>query len=588
MHTGENSNLSFFSFFTTHFLQRKTRGQHHFNIFFLCMTTASACTSLRHRFRRQLDDDDELIKMDIFVRSETSSSELNGDFLWFQLFIEVILRMIDHEKGKQDLVDRSFQEYEMDTVEKRKIAEFAANYVSCDAIKWYTRDCFVYRIINKALRLQNMDTLYAFRRIIIDIYQQLRDLHQQAKNTVSIKHFYRGQLLSPKELEQFQRNIGSFVSIKSFFSTSEDQQMALGFVSERVGFSSVLFDLRVDLNLNGTKPFANVTSSSYYPDEEEVLFMLGTIFRIDHVRFDSERNIWIIELELCSDEDSDLKPSFDSLRENIDEETNLYELGRIFWNMKHLNASEKCFKELLLQKHSNIHIIPGCYLHLGNIAKDRGQFKEAIHYHRQGLELKEKTFSEDHPHIPYSHNSLGEALRQDGNFTEALVHYQKAMSLWRKQYGNDDHENIAMCLHNIGTCFAEQDDLEEALKYFLRALYIMNRCLPSIHPKVALTLRNVGSILGLSGQIQQALVTFKKALSIQQKCLPCTHPDLAETLRDIAISYINSNDPSQAIIYYQQAKAILEQTFDQTHPLLIRIDDDLAQAHSMLASSANS
>ncbi|CAF3599622.1 unnamed protein product [Rotaria socialis] len=550
------------------------------------MAVTSLATSSRLRFRRECNDGSQSIEISIFVRPENSSSMINGDFLWFQLFVEVLLRMIDDEKAKQELIDRSLLEYQNDTVEQRKIHEFASNYISSDAIKWYTRDSFVYRMVNKALRQQDLGTLYAFRRLIIDIHQQLQNLHKQATSTQLIQHFYRGQLLSHQELDQFQQNIGNFVSMNSFLSTSIDRQMAAAFVGEQDDLCNVLFDLRVNPKLSGTKPFADVTLLSYYRDEEEVLFMLGAIFRICAVTFDSQVNIWTIELELCNDDNNELKPSFDSLKENIDDETNLYELGRIFWNMKHLDASERCFKELLQQQHSNVHIIPGCYLHLGNIATDRGQYNEAVAYHRHALELKQQVLPNDHPHLPYSENSLGEALRQSGKFDEALIHYQKALNLWRQQYNGGDRENVAMCLHNIGTIHGERDELAEALTCFLQALQIMDRCLPNIHPKIARTLKNIGSVFGLLGQIEPALRAFKRALAIQRQCLPSNHQDLADTLRDIGIYYVNTGDLSQALNYYEQARFILEQTLTISHPSYVQIQSDIAEVQLALATSS--
>ena len=130
--------------------------------------------------------------------------------------------------------------------------------------------------------------------------------------------------------------------------------------------------------------------------------------------------------------------------------------------------------------------------------------------------MKQKTLPPDHPHLAYSYNSLGEALRERGDYGDALIQYKNALALWRQEYGEDNHENIAMCLHNIGTVPGHRDELKEALRYFLDALQVMARCLPTIHPLVAGTLRNVGSVLGLAGQSEQALDKFQRALAIQR------------------------------------------------------------------------
>ena len=42
----------------------------------------------------------------------------------------------------------------------------------------------------------------------------------------------------------------------------------------------VLFEIDADPQLDNIKPFSNITSFSYFPNEEEVLFMIGSIFRL--------------------------------------------------------------------------------------------------------------------------------------------------------------------------------------------------------------------------------------------------------------------------------------------------------------------
>ena len=115
------------------------------------MPPATLTASTPPRFRRNLEQEEDTFPIAIFDRSEASSSSLNGDFFWFQLYIEVLLRMKDHQNSRQKLVDRCRQQYR-DNAEKQKMNEFASSYVPSDAIKWYTRDSFVYRLLNRALR----------------------------------------------------------------------------------------------------------------------------------------------------------------------------------------------------------------------------------------------------------------------------------------------------------------------------------------------------------------------------------------------------------------------------------------------------
>jgi len=55
-----------------------------------------------------------------------------------------------------------------------QISEFEKNYTASNALSWYTRNSFLYRIINKALRTQNMIYIFKCRFFIIDLFQQLK------------------------------------------------------------------------------------------------------------------------------------------------------------------------------------------------------------------------------------------------------------------------------------------------------------------------------------------------------------------------------------------------------------------------------
>jgi hypothetical protein len=51
-----------------------------------------------------------------------------------------------------------------------------------------------------------------------------------------------------------------------------------------------------------TTPFADIHHLSQFNDEEEVLFMIGAIFRIVAVELDVDiNNLWTIKLVLCDE-----------------------------------------------------------------------------------------------------------------------------------------------------------------------------------------------------------------------------------------------------------------------------------------------
>ncbi|CAF4426444.1 unnamed protein product, partial [Adineta steineri] len=116
---------------------------------------------------RVLIEDSGMISI---VSCNTESLESrNAMFMWFQLFIEVLFRMHHKSNARQELIDVCKEQYQNNSEELSIINEFEKTYKTKNAIWWYTRECCLYRILNKALRNQNFDLLFALRFFITDL-----------------------------------------------------------------------------------------------------------------------------------------------------------------------------------------------------------------------------------------------------------------------------------------------------------------------------------------------------------------------------------------------------------------------------------
>ncbi len=66
--------------------------------------------------------------------------------------------------------------------------------------------------------------------------------------------------------------------MNGFCSTSRNRAMAVKFAK------NVLFDIEVDLKKHPGLVFADISSTSQFEEEEEVLFDVITVFRIEKVK----------------------------------------------------------------------------------------------------------------------------------------------------------------------------------------------------------------------------------------------------------------------------------------------------------------
>jgi len=109
------------------------------------------------------------------IKSIRDLSKEHASFMWFQLLIEILLKMDQMDVAKNEMICECLSQYEDDNVEQTKIEDFQINYNETKAIWWYTRDCFLYRLLNKALRTENIDKIFQFRFFIKELFYQLKN-----------------------------------------------------------------------------------------------------------------------------------------------------------------------------------------------------------------------------------------------------------------------------------------------------------------------------------------------------------------------------------------------------------------------------
>ncbi|CAF1313346.1 unnamed protein product [Rotaria sordida] len=219
------------------------------------------------------------------VVSESSHQIFDSEFMWSQLLIEILLRM-NLESIKihfQELLSICRKQYGYNETNIKYITELETTYNANQAIWWYTRETFFQYILNCALRRQNIDLLVKFSFLIRDMNEQLK---VKSNFNHSIVHLYRGQLMTIVEFDNLKMNIGKYVSMNSFLSTTKSCQVTLLYAgTDNVDLTkvSILFEIEVDTQAEDRRPFRDITEQTTIESEEEVLFMLGNIFKIHNI-----------------------------------------------------------------------------------------------------------------------------------------------------------------------------------------------------------------------------------------------------------------------------------------------------------------
>ncbi|UJR34675.1 hypothetical protein I4U23_027452 [Adineta vaga] len=204
-----------------------------------------------------------LLGFEIMERSSSKdvseASQQEASFMYDQLFRDIVLKVSDEDM--QDMYDFCQTRYRTNVKELANLKELKRSYSSNISIYWYTRNTFLYRMLNKALRIHDYDTLYVLRIYIRHLHQQITI--QQETNNPDEKMLSRGQALEKDEFDQLCDNVGGLISFSSFLSTTSDREVGLQFARLHLDDkrkATVLFEIKIEKNTE--IPVAYVTELS--------------------------------------------------------------------------------------------------------------------------------------------------------------------------------------------------------------------------------------------------------------------------------------------------------------------------------------
>jgi tetratricopeptide (TPR) repeat protein len=455
--------------------------------------------------------------------------------MWFQLYIEVLIRMHHKLSDRKELLDLCKNTCKGNNYQLDILNEFEKTYKCENAIWWYTRESCLYRILNKALRFQDYDTLFAFRFFITDIAKQLKNEYEKyirKTNNRECIHVYRGQFIGNNELELMKKNIGQYLSMNSFFSTSLNRSIALDFINSLPIIDDrqqkILFQIEIDPKLQ-TKPFVNVTQMSFYKNEDEILIMLGAFFHIKKVFQDKINNMWIAYLSLADDNDYRLKDTFAHMKQKIGEETNLASLGKILFEMGEYDQVEKCYQHMMYDAQMDL---SAAYSGLGKAALGKKIFTKAAQYEQESLQIKTSILPKGHRDLAISYSRLGDIYCKQNDHDQALKYLKKAGKIQEKLLPSDPLI-LAKTYHRIALTCVDMKNYDLAMEFYDKTLQIRKENLPPIDKSIASTYHNIGKLYYIQEKFTQAFKYYNEALDIYKKVLPPKHPNIIRIEQDI-------------------------------------------------------
>ncbi|CAF2258742.1 unnamed protein product [Rotaria magnacalcarata] len=383
--------------------------------------------------------DQDSISFSIISTNEVANKnldQLDSLFMYTQLFKEIVL---ETEYGEQDIIE--FAEYyrninvNNDHV-SNNVDTFKLEYHVRSPIWWYTSQSFLYPMLNRALHLQEVDTIIKIGFFIKDLYRHIEQLHSAQKDALQGWLFtvYRGQVMTTVDFEKVHKTKGGLISFNQFLPTSIDRDVSIMFAEsnpKQLNTIGILFEITIDHSISSVS-YASIDKVSRFQEEKEILFSMHTVFRIGEIKqIGNNERLWQVNLKLTADDDELLGALTERMREETRGPTGWYRLGTLLAKLNQFDKAEKVYM-LLLDSKSNDAIKGSLYNQLGYIKHCQSDHRMAIMFYEKSFQIFQETLSSDHPDLATFHNNIGLVYENMGEYSKALSFYEKAVDIYHK------------------------------------------------------------------------------------------------------------------------------------------------------------
>ncbi|CAF3854051.1 unnamed protein product, partial [Rotaria sp. Silwood1] len=466
----------------------------------------------------------------LFDQDERAMRNLNrdiNDFLNFMVFKEVLLKTdYNSDTAKKEMIDICRNYYRKNKKELSNIDEFERTYKPENAIYWYTKQTFVYRVVNKALRTEDYEAMLTLRFFIVDLCKNLKQKYDDMKEKMSNSNLiisYRGLKLTSQEIYNLKHNIGTNIVTNGYLSTSRSKNVAYTFAKKGTkcpNVETVMLEIDVDISTSTTS-LADIAQYSDYPEEEEeILFDLGASFAIDAIDYENIQKMWHIKLKAISKHSSLINIETLLKGHNSEKDMNIL-LGKLLYKVERFALCRKYFNNLINYYKDDEHEkLASIYDIIGRTYADEDVCDKAIENYTKAL--NHYKLSNNIRDSAIVKNSMSTIYYKMNDKERSRVVHKDAYDMWIKTIrdpSDKSHCEFGCLMHNFGRL---ENDNQVARNYFFQALDIYqnssNICYHNSHDDlIAQVYQDISNRYDQENDYRNALVFIKKSVNIRAK-----------------------------------------------------------------------
>ncbi|CAF3442889.1 unnamed protein product [Rotaria sp. Silwood2] len=547
---------------------------------------ASICDTLQ---QPTVVDDRELVNISSVSTNHEShrknQDQLDSSLLYRQVLKEILFTMYFEKKRFNQFISYCRETFKDNNSQMAIVNKFEHEYHQHDPIWWYTFNSFLYSMMNRSLRMMEVNLIINMGFFIQDLHNSISKLHAQqfpktsSSNSLTV---YYGQGVPQTYFDQLLKKQGSLLSINYFLSTTPNREVALAFAeasqiqSDLIG---ILFEIVINSSVSSI-PFAKISNINHFSDEKEILFSIYSRFHIESMKqINGNSRLWQVNLILTDANDPEIHTLTECMREEIYSEAKGWDrLGVFFIKFGNFDKAQEVY-DILLGETTTDEEKALMHHRLGILKNSQGRYTEAMNYLEQSIEIRKKVLSSTDRDLASSYDNIGLVYKNTGDYSNALSFHQNALEIRQKTLP-PNHRDLATSYNNIALVYSHMNDYSNAMSFHQKAAEIRMNILPSYHPDMASSYNSIGSFFENTGDYSNALLFHQKALEIREKILPSNHSSLAASYGHIGIVLSELGEHEKAVLHCEQALNIVENSLPANHPHIQVYRDNLEYVKS--------
>ena len=455
-------------------------------------------------------------------------------FAYCQLLKETMLCEDEESDLKKDMLAFCRTHYADNAAVLREIDEFATSFTDKDSIAWYTRPCFLTKILSRAFRTQEIDLLFKMRHIIQCLHKQIHSLAFAQPTTC-----YTTLDVNEDTIQKFRDSRNGLVLFRSFVPATTERPKT---DTRR----RVVFTLRLEPGCA-----ANIEKLRSSDCTFGFLINLDTVFRIVSVD-DDRHGMHTIQLQSVSHNDSHFEQLTNTMRKETKANVVILQLTRLSLQTDHYLENDHLLESIYQDRSFEsdatlLASLAAAHRLMGNVNEAMRDFSGARRHFFKSIRAFLLCLPYNHAMLSSTYNNSGSMYYQENDHEEAIKFHQMALQCQLKA-SNPDMDAVAIYAANIGAVYIDEKNYTEAARHLKRAAVIRERMPPNENMKSLISLlQRISKCLWKTERAAEALEYYKKTLDLQLQLPNPADQPLSVTYYNLSTAYEKVGDHDNAL-----------------------------------------